>query len=82
MQEEYSQHRQGCEAMPQCMSALPLGSAPEGIQHVTRAGRETPVSSPSSEESGASRPGLRNKENRAFTGLLKLHGAFSGLRAR
>lgn len=54
MQEEYSQHRQGCEAMPQCMSALPLGSAPEGIQHVTRAGRETPVSCPSSEEFGAS----------------------------
>lgn len=82
MQEEYSQHRQGCEAMPQGISALPLGSAPEGIQHVTRAGRETLVSCPSREEFGASRPGLCNRENRAFTGLLKLHRAFSGLRAR
>lgn len=68
MQEEYSQHRLGSEGRPQCTSALPLGSAPEGTQHVTRAGQETLVSYPSREEFGASQPDLCSKENRAFAG--------------
>lgn len=72
VQEGYFQHRQGSEARPQCTPALSRGSAPEGIQHVTRAGRETLVSCPSGKTlEPQDLVGLCNKGHSAVTGTAK-----------